>query len=135
MTVNSPRHRASRSSGLVVISRPRYRAAPIAVGAHADMAGWIKRLVTQRARRTARRDNAVGPGGELSRRLRRQEYPNGVGAFLGVIEHHRRVELGVGDGEQLDYDSLRLGIPTQTHCADTDCGVDGRDQRTKILAF
>src|SRR6202035_5631946 len=82
MTVSSPRLRASTSSRLGVIRRPVRRSAPIAVGAHADVAGGIERLVTQRARRAARGDDGIGPCGELPRRRRGQEDPHRIRTLL-----------------------------------------------------
>src|SRR4051794_18312175 len=95
MTVRSPRLRAWICSRLGVIGRTVNRTAPIAVGAHADVAGGIEGFVAKGARRAAGRDDPVGPIGELPSRLRCQKNPNRVGTLLGVVEDHRRVEFGV----------------------------------------
>src|ERR1700739_2615073 len=91
-TVSSPSRNTSRSSCSLffgVIVRPEQRAALIAVRARTDVALRVQRFVAQRARRTSRRDDAVGTSGELPRRLRRQKHAHRGGAPLGVVEDAR----------------------------------------------
>src|SRR6201996_2482913 len=64
-TVSSPLRRTSRSSVLGVIVRPEQRAAPVAVGSRADVALGVQWFIAERARRTARGNDGIGPGGEL----------------------------------------------------------------------
>src|ERR1700761_2321224 len=92
-TVSSPRRRTSRSSVLGVIVGPEQRAAPVAVRPRTDVSLGVQRFIAQRARRAARGNDAVGPGGELARRLPCQEKPHGVPPLLGGLEDHRCVGL------------------------------------------
>src|ERR1700758_3763863 len=88
-TVSSPSRNTARSSCPLffgVIVRPEQRAALITVGARADVALRVQWFIAQRARRTPRRDNAIGASGELPRRLRRQKHPHRVRALVGVVE-------------------------------------------------
>src|ERR1700741_4964950 len=84
-TVSSPSRNTSRSSFLGFIVRPERRAALVAVGSRAYVALRVQGFVAQRAGRTSGRDPAIGAGGELPSRLRRQEHPDRIGTLFGVV--------------------------------------------------
>jgi len=92
----------------------------------------IQRLGTQRARRAPGVDHPVGPIGERPRLRRGEEDPHRVRALLGVVEHHRLVDLALGDGQQLDHHGTALGIPAETHGADPELLLERDLQRVGV---
>ncbi len=104
----------------------------VAVGAHAQMPVRVERLVAQRTGLSTCRDDLRRARGELARRRGAQEDPHRVGALVGVVEDDALVELALGGGEQLDDDGLGLGVPTQSHGAHAELGVDRHHQRAQI---
>ena len=44
--------------------------------------------------------------------------PNGVRALVGVVQHHRLVDLALGDRQQFDHHRARIGVPAEAHGAD-----------------
>lgn len=89
----------------------------------------------QRARRPAGGDDPFGTQREVPGLQRGEEDPYGIGAVLGVVENDRLVELGLGDGQQLHDDGSGVRVPAQAHGPDPEFGVDGRDERARVIEF
>ena len=82
--------------------------------------------------RQVSRSPPYGAHGERSGLLQRQEHPDRVGALLGVIEHHRLVDLLLADRKQLHDDGPGFDVPAQSHGADPELLLDRGAQRLGV---